>query len=325
MATYYRQRSQAGLIVTEATVVSKQGIGWQNTPGIFSDKQQESWQNITNAIHEENGCIFLQLWHCGRASHSSFHDGALPVSASSNAIKGDGIYTSQGKLPYETPRELTSSEVSQVVTDFKNAALRAKEAGFDGVEIHSANGYLLDQFLQSKTNQRSDRYGGSIENRCRILCEITEALIEIWEPSRIGVRLSPNGVFNDMGSSDFRETFFYIAQKLSEYKIGYLHVLDGLAFGFHQLGEPITLNDARSVFPKPGLIIGNCGYTLQSAEEAVSKGEADLIAFGRAFISNPDLVERYKFNYPVAKEADMSVWYSFDETGYADFPKYSNS
>ncbi|MGB3517062.1 MAG: alkene reductase [Elainellaceae cyanobacterium] len=323
MAEYYAQRASAGLVISEATVVSKQGIGWINSPGIYSDAQADAWKQVTEAVHAKGGLIFLQLWHCGRASHSSFHNGELPVSASDIKINGDEIHTPTGKHPYENPRPLETEEVVAVVEDYRKAAERAKAAGFDGVEIHSANGYLIDQFLQTKTNHRSDRYGGSLENRFRFLKEITEAVLTVWSPDRVGVRLSPNGVFNDMGSPDYRETFLYVAEQLNTFKLAYLHVMDGLAFGFHELGEPMTLSEFRGVFDQA--LMGNCGYSQEMAEEAIAKEQADLIAFGRPYISNPDLVERFANGWELNPISDMSTWYSFDAEGYTDFPTYEEA
>jgi len=321
MAEYYTQRTDGNLLISEATVVSEQGIGWQDSPGIYNDAQVEGWKLTTDRVHAAGGKIFLQLWHCGRASHSDFHDGQLPVSASAIAISGDGIHTPEGKKEYETPRALTAAEVEAVVEDYRAAADRAKAAGFDGVEIHSANGYLIDQFLESKTNRRTDKYGGNLENRCRFLLEIVEAVLTVWPANRVGVRLSPNGAFNDMGSPDYRETFLHVAQQLDTYKLGYLHVMDGLAFGFHELGEPMTLPEFRSVFS--GTSIGNCGYTQETAEAAIADGSADLIAFGRPYISNPDLVARFANDWPLAPEAEMSDWYTpAGAKGYTDFPTY---
>lgn len=320
MAEYYAQRSSAGLIITEATVVSKQANGWVNSPGIYSDEQGAAWKTIVDAVHEKGASIFLQLWHCGRASHSDFHEGELPVAPSAIKLNGEYIQTPTGKRQYETPRALRSDELPLIVQDYKNAARRARKAGFDGVEIHAANGYLIDQFLQSKTNQRTDPYGGSPENRYRFLGEITQALTGIWPANRIGVRLGPNGNYNDMGSVDFRETFTYVARKLDMFGLAYLHVIDGLAFGCHELGKPMKLDEFRAVFSGP--LMGNCGYTQQTAETAIREGVADLIAFGRAFMSNPDLVERFNNGWPLNAEADMSLWFSFGEEGYADFPRY---
>lgn len=321
MATYYVQRASAGLLITEATVISEQGIGWLNSPGIYADGQTEAWKQVTAAVHARGTPIFLQLWHCGRASHSSFHaNRELPVAPSAIAIAGDGIHTPLGKQPYETPRALTTEEVREVVRDYRRAAERARAAGFDGVEIHAANGYLIDQFLQSRTNQRTDRYGGSLENRCRFLDEVIQAVVEVWPADRIGVHLSPNGNFNDMGSPDFRETFLCAARQLDRFGLAYLHVVDGLAFGFHELGEPMTLGEFRKVFNGP--LMGNCGYTQQTAEAAIAGGLADLISFGRPYLSNPDLVERFTHGWPLNPPADLSIWFSFDAVGYTDFPTY---
>lgn len=321
MAEYYSQRAGAGLIISEATTVSAQGNGWINSPGIYTDLQGESWKKVTDAVHNAGSKIFLQLWHTGRASHSSFHQGELPVAPSAIKIEGEGLHTPIGKVLHEVPRALKTEEIPGVVADYKNAALRAKKAGFDGVEVHSANGYLLDQFLQSKTNKRSDPYGGSLENRFRLLSDILDAISEVYPTNRIAVRLAPNGVFNDMGSPDYRETFTYAASRLNEYGLAYLHVMDGLGFGFHELGEPMTLEDFRPLFKGP--LMGNCGYTQASAEEAIAKGKADLIAFGRPFIGNPDLVERFRNAWPLA-ESDPSSWYLKDDPakGYTDFPAY---
>lgn len=213
MAEYYRQRASAGLMISEATVISTQGIGWVDSPGIYSDAQTEGWKTVVEAVHRAGGVMLLQLWHCGRASHSRFHieDGA-PVAPSPIAIQGDGIHTPIGREPYEIPRALTTDEIPKVVDDYRQAAKRAVQAGFDGVEIHGANGYLIDQFLQSKTNRRTDRYGGNVENRYRFLDDIVQAVTAEMPAARVGVRLSPNGVFNNMGSPDFRETFTFTAR-----------------------------------------------------------------------------------------------------------------
>lgn len=321
MAEYYAQRASAGLIITEATVISKQGIGWPNSPGIYSDEQTDAWRRVVHAIHAKGTPVFLQLWHCGRASHSSFHENqALPVAPSAIKISEGYINTPTGKQSYETPRALETEEVSGIVEDYRLAAERAKRAGFDGVEIHAANGYLIDEFLQSKTNHRTDPYGGSLENRYRFLDEIIRAILTVWPPARVGVHISPNGNFNDMGSADFRENFIYVAKQLNQHKMAYLHVVDGLAFGFHELGNPMTLAEFREVFEGP--LIGNCGYTQETAEAAIQAKHADLISFGRPFISNPDLVERFANGWPLNPPADQKVWYSFDDVGYTDFPRY---
>ncbi len=322
MASYYAQRADAALIITEATTVSERANGWNESPGIYTDEMAVAWRPVVDAIHEKGGVVFLQLWHCGRASHSSFHNGQPPVAPSPIKINGDAIHTPNGKEAYEVPQALSVSEITQTIEDYRAASARAKQAGFDGVELHCANGYLLDTFLQSKTNQRDDHYGGSIENRYRIVDEVLHAISTVWPRDRIAVRLSPNGVFNDMGSSDFREQFTYVAQRLDGWGLAYLHVMDGLAFGFHQLGSPMTLVEFRQVFHGP--LMGNCGYTRETAQQAIESGSADLIAFGRPFISNPDLVERFRRGWPLAAEAEMSTWYSpIGAQGYTDFPTHT--
>lgn len=323
MAEYYAQRASVGLIIAEATAISKQANGWLHSPGIYSEEQTHAWRQVVETVHAKGTPFFLQLWHSGRASHRSFQeDGQRPVSAS--AIKLDGKYshTPVGKQPYEIPRALETNEISLVVNDYRQAAQRAQEAGFDGVEIHAANGYLIDQFLQSKTNQRTDQYGGSLENRYRFLKEIIEAILTVLPANRVGVRLSPNSTFNDMGSPDFRETFLYVSQQLNAYGLAYLALIDGLEFnGFHELGEPLTSAEFRNVFTGP--IIANSGYTQETASTVIQNGNADLIAFGRPIISNPDLVERFANGWSLNPPANPSVWYSFGQEGYTDFPTYS--
>jgi N-ethylmaleimide reductase len=321
MAEYYSQRASAGLVISEATAISDQSLGWTNTAAIYTDEQATAWKQVVSAVHEAGAPMILQLWHCGRASHSDFHEGhALPVAPSAIKLNGEYIHTPEGKKAYETPRALETSELPGIANDYKVAAQRAKDAGFDGIEIHSANGYLLDQFLQSKTNHRTDEYGGSIENRFRLLKEVVEAVLTVWPAAKVGVRLAPNGVYNDMGSPDYRETFLYVAEQLNTYHLAYLHIVDGLAFGFHELGKPVELAEFRKVFK--GALIGNCGYTAESAETAIATGVADMIAFGRPYLSNPDLVERFANGWPLNAEAPMKDWYSFNAEGYVDFPFY---
>jgi N-ethylmaleimide reductase len=317
MAEYYHQRSGAGLLITEATVISKQGIGWIDSPGIYTKEMAESWRKVTSRIKPTGAHIFLQLWHCGRASHSDFHDDELPVSASAVKLNGDSIHTPLGKKSYETPRPLSVDEIKTTVNDYRIAAVNAKEAGFSGIEVHAANGYLLNQFLDSKTNHRNDQYGGSLENRFRILKEVLDAVLGVWEPEQVGVRISPNGVFNDMGSDDFRETYLYVAEQLNKFNLGYLHIMDGLAFGFHEKGTPMTLAEFKPVYR--GSIIGNCGYTKEAAEERIAEGNTDLIAFGRPFITNPDLPERFMNNWSLDPAEDMSLWYTSGPQGYTDY------
>jgi N-ethylmaleimide reductase len=318
MAEYYTQRASAGLIISEATTISEQANGWVDSPGVYTDAQQEGWAKITAALHARGTPIFLQLWHMGRASHSSYHGGKPAVSASAIKINGEYIHTPIGKQPYEVPRALETAEIAGVVEEYRRAAERAKAAGFDGVEIHAANGYLINQFLDSKTNHRTDHYGGSVENRFRFLKEVTEAVLTVWPAAKVGVRLSPNGAFNDMGAPDFRETFTYAAAQLNAYGLAYLHVIDGLAFGFHEQGAPMTLPEFRAVFTGP--LIGNCGYTQATAEAAIADGQADLIAFGRPYLSNPDLVERFANGWELNPPADLKVWSAPTAEGYTDFP-----
>lgn len=324
MAEYYSQRANAGLVITEGTTISPQANGWLHSPGIYTPEQTEAWKPIVDAVRQQEAKIFLQLWHTGRASHSSFQENnQLPIAPSTIKIEGAEAHTPDGKKPYETPRALKTEEIPQVVEEYRASAANAKKAGFDGVEIHGANGYLIDEFLQSKTNQRSDRYGGSVENRYRFLKEIVESILTVWDAGQVGVRLSPNGSFNDMGAPDYRETFTYVIEQLNNYGLGYLHVLDGLEFGFHEQGTPMTLKEIKKIYD--GVLIGNCGYDRTDAEKAIASGNAELIAFGRPYISNPDLVDRFTNNWELNPDADMSVWYSFDAEGYTDFPTYQKS
>jgi len=323
MADYYYQRSSAGLLITEATVVSEQGIGWIDSPGIFNDEMVDGWQKVTEKIKPTGTPIFLQLWHCGRASHSDFHDGKLPVSASAVKLNGDLIHTPLGKKEYEIPRPLSKDDIKETVNDYRKAAMNAKTAGFSGVEVHGANGYLINQFLDSKTNHRDDQYGGSLENRFRFFKEVIEAVLEVWTPEQVGARISPNGIFNDMGNEDFREIFLYAAKELNKFNLGYLHIMDGLAFGFHEKGNPMTLAEFKPVYK--GIIIGNCGYTQEAAEERIAENSADVIAFGRPFITNPDLPERFKNNWPLNPFEDMSLWYTSGAEGYTDYAMFDSS
>jgi len=321
MAEYYYQRSSAGLLIAEATVVSKQGIGWHDTPGIHTEEMVVGWRKVTDKIKPTGAHMFLQLWHCGRASHSDYHDGKLPVSASAVQLNGEDIHTPLGKKPYEIPRALTVEEIKATVADYRQAAINAKDAGFSGVEVHGANGYLINQFLDSKTNLRADQYGGSLENRFRFFKEVLEAVLEVWPAEQVGARISPNGVFNDMGSEDFRETYLYVAKELNKFKLGYLHIMDGLAFGFHGKGEPMTLAEFRPIVQAK--IIGNCGYTQELAEQRLIEGTTDMIAFGRPFITNPDLPDRFKNNWPLNPAEDMTLWYTPGAKGYTDYAPYA--
>ncbi|MBC2605929.1 alkene reductase [Pelagicoccus albus] len=319
MGEYYAQRSGAGLLIAEATAVSPDAIAWMHQPGAFKPKHVEGWKKVTDAVHAKGSKIFLQIWHPGRATHTALNNGTLAVAPSAIRLENDQIHTPEGKKDYETPRALETEEIPGIVAQFKQAAIYAQEANFDGVEIHGANGYLIDQFLQSKTNHRADGYGGSIENRYRFLDEVVQAVLDVFPANRVGVRLAPNGVFNDMGSNDYQEQFLYVASRLNEYSLAYLHMMDGLAFGFHERGEPLTLAQFREVYH--GTLIGNCGYTQETAEQRISSGEADMIAFGRPFISTPDLVERFQHGWALNEELDPAKWYlPVTSEGYTDLP-----
>ena len=285
MVDYYVQRASAGLLITEATSISEQGTGWPCVPGIYTPEHVEGWKLVTDAVHAKGGVIFLQAWHMGRVTHSSYY-GLQPISASAVVANGDGALGKDcAKHPYEVPRALEISEIPSLIEEYVNAAKCSKEAGFDGFEIHSANGYLLDQWLQSYTNKRTDSYGGSFENRFRLLKEIIIGVSSVFPLDRIGVRLSPNGVYNDMGSEDNFEMFTFVISELNKLGIGYVHVMDGLGFGFHNKDKVFRLADARKHFDRT--IIGNCGYTRDTAEGAVGTGAADMISFGRPYLANP--------------------------------------
>jgi len=321
---YYVQRASAGLIITEGTAISIQGDGWDQCAHIYAPEHVEGWKKVTSAVHEEGGAIFVQLWHTGRVSHSSFH-GLQPVGPSAIAANGIAHAKDGLKAPYEVPRALDIEEIPKIVEEYRHAAQSAKDAGFDGVEIHAANGYLLDQFIQSHSNQRTDKYGGSHENRARLLNEVIDAVLTVWPSSKIGVRINPNGNFNDMGATDYYETFAYVLKQLDKRNLAYAHVMDGVAFGFHGHGEPFRIADVRKFYN--GTLLANCGYSKDKAEGVLETGTVDLVAFGRVFISNPDFVLRIKNNWPLADPAPFSSFYEYPgedpAVGYTDFPLYS--
>lgn len=318
---YYRQRASAALIVTEATHVSPQGIGYPLTPGIGTDEQIVGWKKVVDAVHATGGRIFLQLWHVGRISHRVMQEnGEQPVSAS--AVKPAGeLYTGKGMIEFEAPRALDLEEISGIVEYFRAGAENAKIAGFDGVEIHGANGYLLDQFLEDGTNKRTDEYGGSIENRARLLLETVEAAIDVWGANRVGVRLSPAGTFNDMNDSTPSETFAYTAEKLGALGIAYLHVIEPEpknAVNYKVNGEQISaVKHLKSIFK--GMVIAAQGYDLESGNKVIENGDADLVAYGKLFIANPDLPGRFRQNAPLNAPVE-SAFYGGGEHGYTDYP-----
>ncbi len=316
MNTYYAQRASAGLIITEASPISTQGVGYPATPCIYNDAQVDGWKKVTEAVHAKNGHIFLQLWHVGRISHPDFHAGALPVAPSAIAPQGDAV-TPTGMQPFVTPRALETDEIQGIVEDYRKAAKNALTAGFDGVEIHSANGYLLDEFLRDGTNQRTDSYGGTFENRARILLEVTEAVVAVWGAERVGIRLSPSGTFNDMTDSDPETFFVYLLGQLNSFGLAYLHVVDALEGDIRHGANVINLEVLRKAYKGTLIVCG--GYDKARAEQVIAQGEADLVAFGQLYIANPDLVERFKLNAPL-NEPDVATFYGGNEKGYTDYP-----
>ena len=309
MRDYYVQRASAGAIITEATSVTPEGVGYPATPGIWSDEQVAGWRAITEAVHDAGGRILLQLWHVGRISDPSYHDGRPPVAPS--AIRPAGhVSLLRPMRDYVTPRPLETEEVEAVVEAFRKGAENAKAAGFDGVEIHGANGYLLDQFLQDSTNKRTDRYGGSIENRARLMLEVTDAVTGVWGASRVGMHLAPRADSHDMGDSDLSATFGYTAKELGKRKIAFLMARESQANP--RLGP--ALKDAFG-----GVYIANQELTLESATELLARGEADAVGFGKLFIANPDLPQRLMLNAPL-NSPQPETFYEGGPNGYTDYP-----
>ena len=316
MATYYAQRASAGLIISEATPITTQGVGYPATPGIYNDSQVSAWKKITAAVHAKSGHIFMQLWHVGRISHPDYHNGELPVAPSAIAPKGNAI-TPTGMQAFVTPRALETDETPGIIEDYKTAASNALEAGFDGIEIHSANGYLLDEFLRDGTNKRTDSYGGSVENRARFLLEVTEALISVCGANRVGIRLSPSGTFNDMSDSNPEAIFVYLLKQLNPLGLAYVHIVDALEGDIRHGANVIKLETLRAAYKGTLIVCG--GYDQARAEETLAKGLADAIAFGQLYIANPDLAERFKLNAPL-NTPDTSSFYGGTEKGYTDYP-----
>ncbi len=318
-ALYYEQRSSAGLIISEASQISPQAMGYPNTPGIYSPEQVSGWRLVTDAVHAKGGKIFLQLWHVGRISHPSLQpNGEIPVAPSAIAPEGEAA-TYTGMQPFVTPRALELAEIPQIIEQYRLGAKNALEAGFDGVEIHSANGYLLDQFLQDNSNHRTDIYGGSVENRARLLMEVTEAVTEIWGGDRVGVRLSPSGTFNSMYDSNRTAIFSHVAAELNRFNLAYLHLVAPRVEGFGTAEGQPELDAAffRTIYN--GTIMTAGGYTLETGNTAIASGDADLVAYGRIYIANPDLVERFAANAPL-NTPDRNTFYGGDEKGYTDYP-----
>jgi N-ethylmaleimide reductase len=327
-AQYYAQRATpGGLIIAEASPVVATGFGSPGVPGIYTEQQIKGWREVVDAVHAKGGAIFLQLWHVGRVSHSSFQPGGvLPVAPSAVPIPQElRTMTADGKVvTYETPRALETDEIPGIIEAFKQAARNAMEAGFDGVEIHGANGYLIEQFLQSRTNLRTDRYGGSIENRTRLLMEITQAAIEVWGASRVGVRLSPYGVANGSGEPDPMPLYTHAIRSLDALGLAYLHFIEPRSSGAGRAEVNHQNVPSAMVLFRPiwnGVLISAGGCTGETAEAAIAEGHADAIAFGRIFISNPDLPRRLQHGFPLTPY-NRATFYGGEEAGYTDYPVY---
>jgi N-ethylmaleimide reductase len=315
--TYYTQRASAGLIVTEGSQVSPMGVGFNRTPGIYSSDQVAGWKEVTGAVHKNGGKIVLQLWHVGRMSHPDFLGGNLPVAASALPVD-EQIHTPLGKKKIPLPRALKTDEIPEITEQFRQGAMNAREAGFDGVEIHGANGYLLDQFLRDGSNKRTDIYGGSLENRMRLPLEVARAVVSEWGPEKVGYRLSPHFLLHGMSDSDPRETFGRCARELGRAGIGYIHLIEpvGGRMGVTEQNAQIAPL-IRAKFD--GTIILNGGYDAAGGNAAIGSGVADLISFGVLFLANPDLPERFRKN-ALLNDADISTFYAGEEKGYTDYP-----
>lgn len=322
-AEYYAQRAGetgAGLIITEATNISPEGRGYAFTPGIYTDEQVAGWRLVTDAVHAKGGKIVCQLWHVGRISHPDLQPGGqLPVAPS--AIKPEGnAFTEEGFKPHVTPRALTVEDIQRIVADYAHATKCAKAAGFDGVEIHAANGYLVEQFLKDKTNHRTDSYGGSVENRARFMLEVVEAVVGAWDADHVGIRLSPISPANDIDDSNPEPLYTYAVEQLAAYKLAFLEMVEGATGGPRTVPNGFDLQKLVKIFG--GKYIANNGYDQKLAEQALATGQADAIAFGKPFISNPDLATRFKNGLPL-NEWDSKTFYGGDAHGYIDYPAAS--
>lgn len=319
-ATYYAQRAAAGLIVTECTMISPLSLGYLNCPGIYSPEQVDGWKFVTDAVHKNNGRIFLQLWHSGRVSHPSLLNGELPVAPSAIAAVGE-LHTPIGKVQMEPPRALETHEIPEIVEQFRQGAKNAKVAGFDGVELHGAFGYLIDQFLQDVSNQRTDEYGGSIENQARFLLEVVGAVVDVWGGEYVGIKLSPSNTFYGMGDSDPEATFGYVIKALNQFGLAYIHLMEPNELDLQkEVLNPVT-SRFRPLFQ--GTVITNGGYDRAKGNAALMNGDADLVSFGKLFISNPDLPTRIEQNSPL-NEPNPKTFYGQGkegaEVGYTDYP-----
>lgn len=315
---YYRQRASAGLIVTEASQISPLGQGYPSTPGIYSEKQVAGWKQVTEAVHREGGRIFMQLWHVGRISHSSFHpEEGLPVAPSAIPLSGKTLTATWEQVPYETPRALETAEIKSIVLDYRRAAENAKKAGFDGVELHSANGYLLNQFLHGKTNQRTDEYGGSVENRARLVLEVLEQLTGVWGAGKVGIRLSPFTFSGDIYDPEAYPVYEYLLKELEHLSLAYVHYVRARP---SEIDDELVFEKEKQLWKNyAGTLIAADGFTTETALEYVESGQADAIAFGRNFISNPDLPKRLAVGV-VLNPYDRNTFYGGAEKGYTDYP-----
>ena len=314
MAEHYGQRASGGLLIAEATMAMAGNSAFWMEPGIYSDAQVAGWKRVTDAVHANGGRIFLQIWHGGRACHPLLNGGQQPVSASALAIQGDEVHTPEGKKPYVVPRALEDSELPGIVAGFRQAAVNAKAAGFDGVEVHGANGYLLDQFLRDGTNKRTGPYGGSVENRARLLLEVIEAVCDVWGNDRVGVRISPLNSYNDIRDSDPVGLATWLAQRLNDFNLAYLHLMRGDFFG-QQHGDVVT--PVRAAYK--GILVGNMGYSAQQATQAIESGKLDAVAFGTGFLANPDFPARIKAGAPL-NAPNPATFYTPGAEGYTDYP-----
>jgi N-ethylmaleimide reductase len=314
MATHYAQRASAGLIIAEATMVMEGNSAFWKEPGIYSAEQIAGWKKVTDAVHEKGGLIFLQIWHGGRACHPLLNDGAQPVAPSAIAITNSEVFTPEGMKPYVLPRELTVEELPHIIDGFKKAAENAKLAGFDGVEVHAANGYLLDEFLRDGSNQRTDNYGGSIENRARLTLKVLQAVCDVWGSERVGLRISPLNSFNSMVDSDPVTLSTWFAKRLNDFNLAYLHVMRA---DFYQQQTGDVLTPIRENYQ--GVLIGNMGYDAKEAEEAVTTGKLDAVSFGVSFIANPDFPARIKIGAEL-NTPNPENFYVGGEVGYTDYP-----
>lgn len=316
-ATYYAQRASAGLIISEATQISPQGVGYPGTPGIHSAEQVAGWKGVTEAVHAAGGRMFLQLWHVGRISHPSLQpDGVLPVAPSAIAPAGQAM-TVEGLKPFVTPRALETAEIAGIIEDYRRAARNARDAGFDGVELHAANGYLIDQFLRDRSNQRTDRYGGTAQNRARFLVEVMEAIVGEWGAERVGVRLSPTNPFNDMADSNPAATFTFAVAELNRFGLAYLHVVEPATSDPAGDGEVPDIRFFRKIWR--GALMGNKGYDLARANAVIRAGWADLVSFAVLFLANPDLPVRFRRGGPF-NSPDRKTFYGGSAAGYTDYP-----